>query len=217
MELGDALRTTGAVRTFSDDPVTDSTLAAILDLARFAPSGGNRQPWRVVIVRSPQVRRELGRLMQPIWDEYMTVRATGAQPFSPIDYIAPIAIEHHPNELIDQLEHCPAVLVVAVDLGAVAAMDAELDRLPVVAGASIYPFCWSILLAARHYGLGGVMTTFLSRAEPEASEILGLPERYALAATLMLGVPARRISRLSRRSVADFSTIDRFDGPAFSG
>ena len=84
MELDEALRTTGAVRTFSDDEVSDSTIAAVLDLARFAPSGGNRQPWRVVIVRSLAIRRELGRLMQPIWNEYMTVRATGAQPFSPI-------------------------------------------------------------------------------------------------------------------------------------
>ena len=57
MELLDALRTNPSVRDFTDEPVSDAEVAAILDDARFAPSGGNRQPWRVALVKDPALRR----------------------------------------------------------------------------------------------------------------------------------------------------------------
>ena len=94
-------------------------------------------------------------------------------------------------------------------------MDGELDRPPLTGGASIYPFCWSILLAAHDRGIGGVMTTFLSRVEPIAGPVLGLPEHHALAATIFLGVPERRATTLRRNPVRAFATVDHFDGPAF--
>ena len=80
-------------------------------------------------------------------------------------------------------------------------MDGNLERPPLTGGASIYPFCWSILLAARERGLGGVMTTFLSRVEPEAAPELGLPEHHALAATIFVGVPERQVTKLRREPV----------------
>lgn len=214
MDLGQALRTTGAVRSFTDDPVDDATLVEILEVARFAPSGGNRQPWRVVSVRDPEVRRQLAALMQPVWDEYMAARAAGVAPFNPIDHRTPADVPHAPNPLLDGLATAPAVLVVAADLRSLAVMDGELDRASIVGGGSIYPFCWSILLAAHDHGLGGVMTTFLARREPDAADLLGLPEHHAIAAMLVLGRPqGRRATRLSRRPVGEFATVDRFDGP----
>jgi nitroreductase len=107
------------------------------------------------------------------------------------------------------------VLAVAADLRTIALMDGELDRVPITGGASIYPFCWSILLSARSRGLGGVMTTFLSRVEADAAPELGLPEHHALAATIFLGVPERHSTKLRREEVATFTTTDRFDGPVF--
>jgi hypothetical protein len=86
----------------------------------------------------------------------------------------------------------------------------------VVGGASIYPFCWSILLSARSHGLGGVMTTFLSRAEAQAAPILALPADHALVATIFLGVPTHQNTKLRRNPVDSFTTIDRFDGPVFT-
>lgn len=214
MDLGQALRTTGAVRSFTDDPVDDATLAEILEVARFAPSGGNRQPWRVVSLRDPEVRRRLAALMQPVWDEYVAARAAGVAPFNPIDHRTPDVIEHAPNPMLDELAGAPAVLVVAADLRSLAVMDGDLDRASIVGGGSIYPFCWSILLAAHERGLGGVMTTFLARREPEAAELLGLPEHHAIAAMLVLGRPeGQRPTRLRRRPVHEFTTVDRFDGP----
>ena len=215
MELRDALRGTGAVRAFTDEPVGLDTVTAILDDARFAPSGGNRQGWKVAVVRDAGTRRQVATLMQSVWDEYIAEGATGRTPFNGVDP-APAAgagpAPSSPNALLDGIESVPVVLAVAVDLARVSIMDRDLPRPAVVAGASIFPFCWSILLAARQRGLGGVLTTFLSRQEPAAAPLLGLPTGHALAATIFLGHPVHQPTRLTRRPVAAFATLDRFDG-----
>ncbi len=214
MDLLETLRSTGAVRGFTTDPVADTTVASVLDAARFAPSGGNKQPWRVAVVKDSALRQTMAGLMRPVWEEYMGANAVGQRPFAfgrSID-APPVAI---PNTLIDDITSVPVVLAVAADLRDIAIMDGNLDRPPVVGGASIYPFCWSILLAARAHGLGGVMTTFLSRAEPAAATPLGLPADHALVATIFLGVPTHQNTKLRRNPVESFTTIDRFNGLAF--
>jgi nitroreductase len=108
------------------------------------------------------------------------------------------------------------LLLLVVELGALAVLDNGLDRQSIVGGASVYPFGHNILLAARDAGLGGVMTTALARQEPAVKELLGIPDTHALAALLALGHPAKQVTKLRRAEVEDFTTVDRFDGPAFS-
>ena len=119
---------------------------------------------------------------------------------------------HASNALLDSIERIPVVLVVAADLRRISAMDATLDRVAVVPGASVYPFCWNVLLAARERGLGGVMTTFLSRVESEAAPLLKLPDHHALAATIFLGYPVHQPTRLRRKQVEEFASVDSFEG-----
>ncbi len=217
MDLISALRTTGAARRFTAEPVDRATVAALLDDARFAPSGGNRQPWLVAVVEDPGVRRQLAALMQPVWDEYIAAAASGQTPFNAVAFEPPATVTTgHPNELLDRIEDVPVVLAVGADLRRIALMDGQLERTPITGGASIYPFCWSVLLSARARGLGGVMTTFLSRVEPAAVAFLGLPADHALAATIFVGRPEHQPTRLRRAPVATFATVDRFDGAAFS-
>lgn len=211
MNLLETLRSTGAVRGFTADPVDDAMVAAVLDDARFAPSGGNRQPWRVAVVKDQALRQTLADLMRPVWNEYCGANAVGARPFAFGRSIDALPVPT-PNALIDRIDAVPVVLAIAADLRDIAIMDGNLDRPPVVGGASIYPFCWSILLAARAHGLGGVMTTFLSRAERAAAAPLGLPADHALVATIFLGVPTHQNTKLRRNPVASFATVDRFDG-----
>lgn len=216
MEIGEAIRTNGTVRAFTDEPVNDATIASVLDDARFAPSGGNRQPWRVAVVEQRSLRRELATLMQPVWDEYMETAATGGNPFNVVDYVKPGEISaNKPNDLFANIESIPVVLAVAADLSKVAMMDADIDRAPITGGASIYPFCWNLMLSARAHGLGGVMTTFLSRVEPAAAPALGLPEHHALVTTIFLGHPVHQPTKLRRNPVESFATVNRFDGPPF--
>ena len=217
MEIREAIRTNGTVRAFTDEPVDAATVVSILDDARFAPSGGNRQPWRVAVVEDPMLRGELATLMQPVWDEYMETASTGGNPFNVVDYVKPATITPNwPNDLLNNIESIPVVLALAADLSKVAMMDAELDRAPITGGASIYPFCWNLMLSARAHGLGGVMTTFLSRVEPAAAPALGLPEHHALVTTIFLGHPVHQPTKLKRNPVGSFTTINRFDGPIFS-
>lgn len=114
-----------------------------------------------------------------------------------------------------QLLDADVALVICVDLGVVAAFDQDLDRIGLVAGASVYPLVWNILLAARNEGFGGVLTTMVVPEEPEVKELLGIPADYAIAAVLPLGKPVKQFSKLTRKAVSEFVTRERFDGPAF--
>lgn len=212
MDLGEALRSTGSARTFTDEPVADATVAAILDDARFAPSGGNRQPWRVVVVKDAAIRRRLAELMTAVWHEYLGESRDPSR--SPFAFGRSFGAEPvaEPNALLDEIETVPVVLSIGANLNKIALMDGDVGRAPITGGASIYPFCWSILLAARARGLGGVLTTFLSRAERQAAPILGLPADHAIVATVFLGHPVHLNTKLRRAPVADFTTVDRFDG-----
>jgi nitroreductase len=217
MDLTEALRTNPAVRDFTDEPVSDAELAELLDVARFAPSGGNRQPWRVAVVKDPDLRRQLAELCRPVWWEYIAIASTGAAPFASVGE-QPVVTDPAPvpNPVIDGLERAPVVLVVAADLGVIAMMDKDLDRPCLTGGASVYPFIYSLLLAARDCDLGGVLTTFLARAEPAARPLLGLPDGWAVAALVVLGHPVKRATKLTRNPVSAFATVDRFDGAVFA-
>jgi nitroreductase len=97
-----------------------------------------------------------------------------------------------------------------------AAVDRDFDRYTMAGGASIYPFAWSILLAARAEGLGGVLTTISIRRESEVKDLLRVPDHFAVAGVLALGHPVNQPHRLTRRPVPEFTTVDGFDGPSFS-
>src|SRR5271166_1242151 len=84
MDLTDTLRSTGAVRDFEPDPVGDDTLYRILDTARFAPNGGNRQAWRVVVVKDPAARRAVRDLYLDGWYDYLAISGAGLVPWAPV-------------------------------------------------------------------------------------------------------------------------------------
>ncbi|MBN2625013.1 MAG: nitroreductase family protein [Acidimicrobiales bacterium] len=229
MELIDALRTTGAIREFTPDPVPDDVLVRVLDTARFAPSGGNRQGWRVVVVKDVDARRRLRDLYLDGWYEYLAMGAAGLTPWAPVTHRAAearavadadrIAREAAagPGGFAEHLDEVPALLVVFADLRALAAVDRDLDRYTLAGGASIYPFTWSLLLAARSEGLGGVVTTMPIRREADVKALFGAPDELAVAAVVALGRPVRQPRRLTRRPVAEWASTDRVDGAPFGG
>jgi nitroreductase len=224
MELREVMRTTPATREFTDVAVPDEVVHRILDVARFAPSGGNRQAWHVIVLQDPEIRRRIRDLYVLSWREYMAHVHAGLVAFAPTDdgkWTAPaIDLEQAratpaPMPFSDHLDAVPVLLLLVVELAALAVMDNGLDRQSIVGGASVYPFAHNILLAARDAGLGGVVTTALAREEPAVKELLGIPHDHAVAGLLALGHPAKRITRLRRAAVEEFTTVDRFDGPAF--
>ncbi len=227
MDMVEVLRTTGAVREFTDEPVADEVLARVLDTARFAPSGGNGQGWRVVVVQDPATRAGLRDLYLPGWYDYLAMHLAGLRPWSPRnDRQAEAEAVREATALAEQaaagpggfaehLDQVPVLLAVFADLGALAAVDRDAERYSFAGGASVYPFVWSVLLAARAEGLAGVMTTMPIRREAEVLELLHVPEGMALATVVALGHPVRQPRRLTRAPVDAFTTVDAFDGPAF--
>lgn len=224
MDLTDALRTTGAMREFTDEPVGDEALARILDTARFAPSGGNKQAWRVVIVRDPARRRALRDLYLPGWHSYLTMTRAGLRPWAPItdesaertareEAEATFADRGDTGDFAEHLDELPELLVLLADLRLLAATDRDLDRYTLVGGASIYPFAWNLLLAARAEGVGGVITTMVVPREAEVKEIVGALPELAVAALIALGRPERFPRRLTRQPVDTFASYDTVDGP----
>jgi nitroreductase len=230
VDLIEALRTTGAVREFRAEPVADEVLYRVLDAARFAPSGGNRQGWRLVLVKDAAVRRRLRDLYLPGWREYLAQRAAGLVPFAPVtdeeaERAAIASVDPHATgapaagsvgDFADHLDAVPVLLVLLADLRALAAVDKGLPRYTLVGGASIYPFAQNVLLAARAEGLAGVLTTMNVRREPEMRELLGVPPEQVVAGVIALGRPVHQPTRLSRARVESFTTVDRADGAPFT-
>ena len=230
MDLIDTLRSTGAVREFRPDPVPDEVLARVLDSARFAPSGGNRQGWRLVVVQDPAIRRRLRDCYLDGWYDYLAIMLAGLTPWAPVtDRSAEASALAGASRLAEQardaggrggfaeqLDAVPVLLALFADLRALSAVDRDHARYTFAGGASIYPFAWNVLLAARAEGLGGVVTTMPIRREEDVKALLGAPAELALAAVLALGYPREAPpTRLRRAPVASFTTVDRVDGPAF--
>ena len=220
MEVYDAMRTTFAARDYTSDEVSDETLYRILDNARFAPSGGNRQGWRVLVVKDKNIRRRLKQSLQPTIKQYKAQSKAGETPFCSIG-ASKVTQEDMDGmssafPFIDALEDTPVILVVCVDLSVVASVDKDLERVGVISGASVYPFVWNLLLAARNEGFGGVLTTFLAHQEKETRAILAMPANYAVAAMLGIGKPKKQLTKLKRNPVEDFTRIDTFDGGKFA-
>lgn len=225
MDLAEALRTTGAVRDYTDQPVDDATVYRLLETARFAPSGGNRQAWRVVVVQDPGTRRALRDIYLPGWYDYLAQVSAGLTPWAVVTDRAleassvagagdiAAAAAAGPGGFAEHLDQVPVMLVLLADFTRLATVDRDCDHYTMVGGASIYPFAWSILLAARTEGLAGVMTTMVVRDEQAVTELLGVPDTHTVAGLLALGHPVRQPTKLRRGPVEEFATIDRFDGP----
>ena len=216
MDLYDVMRTTAAVRDFTDAPLPDDVLHTILENARFAPSGGNRQGTQVVVVRDPAIRERLVEITEPGAKRYHAQRAAGETPWSAYTPSTvteeEVAQTHVPAAVTDPIRKAPVILVFCVDLRAVAALDQHLDRVGIVGGASVYPLVWNVLLAARNEGFGGTITTMAVAEEPALKQLLGIPDPYAVAAVVPLGKPVKQLSRLTRVGVDELTHLGHWGG-----
>jgi nitroreductase len=206
MDLTAAMRTAGSTWRHRSDPVPDEIIYRILDNARFAPSGGNRQPWRVIVITDAAVRVRLSQLYRHSWYEFHAplFTAAGEPP--------------EPNPYADHLHLVPVHLVVLVSMAGITTTNQALDTSRFVGGAGIYPFVQNLILGIRAEGLGATLTTVLVPVEDQVRDLLRIPEGYRVAAHLGVGWPKGPLpATLSRRPVEEFSTADYFDGPAFSG
>jgi len=221
MELYEVMSSTFSAREFTADPISDATIHRILDRARFAPSGGNRQGWRVIVVRDQQARDAIAAATVPAAKRYTAQVKAGENPWNTIDKpsvdAATIERTEPMQRLIDPVYQAPALLVLCVDLKVVASIDQYLPRVGVVSGASVYPFAWNVMMAARHEGFGTNITTLAIAEEAKLKQALGIPDHVAVAAVMPIGKPVKQLTKLKRRPVREFATRDRWGGPPLEG
>ena len=216
MELNAVMRTTFAARDYTGEDLPDNLIYDLIENARFAPSGGNRQGNRVIVVRSQETRNALSKLAEPAAKRYVAQIKAGESPWNAVTRTSVTSeeIEATPAAppLINSFKEASVVLVFVVDLRVVASMDQDLDRIGVISGASIYPFVWNVLLGARQSGFGGTITTLAAAREGDVQTLLNIPKEFAVAAVVPLGKPVKQLSKLKRNSVEEIASMEFFDG-----
>lgn len=210
MDLLDVMHSTGTCRYYKQDPVDDEVLARVLDAARWAPSGGNRQPVSLVAIRERATKERLQALYLPFWDAYVAGIGEGKVRVGSRDSRILEAADHFALHLAE----IPVLVCVCARLADVHPTDTDLGRLSIVGGASVYPAVQNVLLAARAAGLGSALTTLLCAVEPEVKRLLEIPDDVSTAAMLALGWPARPFpKKLNRRPLAEMAYGEKFGRP----
>jgi nitroreductase len=214
--LFEAMRSTRAVRRVRPDPVPDDVLRRVIEAATWAPSGGNRQPWRVIAVRDAEKKRRLRDLYQGPWQRYARGQRRALEALSEEARCKGERALRAADHLAAHLDEAPVILVFCFNPELLAITDLSLGRPSVVGGASVYPAVQNLLLACRAEGLGCVLTTLLCLAEAEIRPLLELPEPWATCAFVPIGYPAGRgHGPVSRKPVAEMAFLDRWGAPLF--
>ncbi len=208
VDLLTGLATTRAIRRYTDEPIPDDDLATILWHASRAPSGSNRQPFRFLVLRDgPRARdakRLLGTSFRAGWGAKQGAdgydQGTGQRADSPKARQA-AAMQH----FVDHFEQVPVVVLVCL---------VRYREPTAFEGASVYPACQNLLLAARAIGYGGALTMWHLGVERDLRTLLEIPDEVALSACITLGRPAGNHGPVRRRPLAELVHDDRWNGPA---
>ena len=191
MEIYDAMSTLRAVRRLRPDPIADDVLERILTAATWAPTGGNMQPWRIVVVTDAEKKQRLEDLYRPHWESYLPgfeMKIAGAP--DSVRKPAKRAMEAG-TYLATHMHEVPLIAVFCYNPGIMTITDSDLDRPSVVGGGSVYPAVQNFLLACRNEGLGCVLTTLLCYEEAEVKPMLGLPGDWYTCAHVPVGYPVK--------------------------
>lgn len=197
------MRTASAVRRYRPDPVDDEVLRRCLEAATWAPSGGNQQPWRFLVLRSEQARAVLTKGARGTWDIMV--------PFYGLTIPAESATDPKSRVMRAMWEHmnvggdAPVCVVFCVkpQKGA-----SDLQN-----GGSVFPAVQNFLLAARAQGLGAAITLWHGSCEDELREIAGIPEDWRIATIITAGWPKGSHRPVNRKPVEEVTAVDHWDQP----
>lgn len=198
-EIGllEGIATTRAIRRYTAEDIPLEDLNAILWHASRAPSGSNRQGFRFIVLRSSEkairAKHLIGEAFRAGWSAKVSTdgytRGSGAVEDSPKSRQAR-AMQH----FVDHFEDVPVVVLVCL----------VRHRAPdPYEGASVYPACQNLLLAARALGYGGVLTMWHHAVERELKELLEIPDEVALSACVTLGRPVGSHGPVRRRPITE--------------
>ena len=207
MDLNTALESTYTCRYYREEVIEDQKLKKVLDAARWGPSGGNRQPVNLIVIKNREKKLALQELYLPLWEPYVEGIKKGEIKISARDSNMLRAADHFAHNI----SNIPVLIQVCARLGDVHPTDINLERLSIVGGASVYPAVQNILLSARSEGLGSALTTLLCSVEPNVKELLRIPEDVSTAAMITLGYPSKAFpSKLNRKPIEEMCWSENF-------
>lgn len=210
-ELYGVMSTLRAVRRLRPDPIPDDVLERVLQAACWAPTGGNTQPWRVVVVTDDEGKRALQDVYEPEWVSYAAGFLDRVKDRPPQEYAMWERTKAAGDHLAAHLAEAPALLVFCANPKAMAITDASLDRVSLVGGASVYTAVQNAMLACVRERLGCVLTTLHCLREDEVKRALEIPDDWATAALVPVGYPVGRgHGPISRRPPSVMASRDRF-------
>lgn len=205
--LLESIATTRSIRRYRFEPVPEGDLAAILWTATRAPSGTNRQPFRFVVLRDSKLAREakaiLGDAFRAGWRAKR--EAEGWQIPAEQGSSRRVRTLQTMQRFVDELERIPVVIL---------ACYVRYRPLAHAEGASIFPACQNLLLAARALGYGACFSGWHRAVEPQLRELLEIPAEIELSLTVTLGRPAGSHGPVRRRPVGELVFEDRWQRPA---
>jgi nitroreductase len=197
-DLWTVMSTARAIRRYTDAPVDDDVVMRCLEAATWAPSGGNQQPWRFVVLESPELRAIVAEGGRQSWE---IMRG-----FYKIDVPDPDDTAPRSRTLRTMYHYMTNGATVPVCI--LFCVEPQRGASDLEYGASIYPAMQNFLLAARAQGLGAATALWHRMVEPELRAALGMPEHWFIAATVTAGWPAGHHGPLDRRPVEDVVTVD---------
>ncbi len=210
-DLYEAMSTLRAVRKLRPDPIPHDVLERVLQAACWAPTGGNQQPWRVVVVTDPERKRALQAIYGPEWAKYHEFFMERMKGQPPDEYAKWEKVTAAGDYLADHLDEAPAILMFCANPKNMAITDAKLDRISMVGGASVYPAVQNAMLACVEEGLGCTLTTLHCLREPEVKTVLDIPDHWATVAMVPIGYPVGRgHGPITRQPPKDLAYRDAF-------
>ncbi len=201
-DIFEILHNTRAMRRLKPDPVPDDLIRRILDAAIRAPSGGNHQTWRFLVIKDIEIKKRVQVVYKKAYDNVIGPRYSSATP-PPGSNKAKYDRQHSAVEyLTDHYHEAPVWIVACIEHG-----DEKPNR---SSGASIYPAVQNMLLAARALGLGSTLTTRHLLYEKESEEALDLPPGVHSYAILPIGYPMGNFGPVGRGDLGEFVYEDRW-------
>jgi nitroreductase len=202
-DLFETIRTTRSMRRLKPDPVPNELIRKILEAGVCAPSGGNMQRWRFLVVRDAGIKQTVGVLYKRAWDEQVAPRYRAGEPAPGTSRERFERMLAAAEYLANHIHEAPVWIVPCLE-------GATPTR---TSGSSIYPAVQNMLLAARALGLGATLTTLYLQFEKEAEAALGLPPDVHSYALLPIGYPMGRFGPVRRVALADVVYEDRWSQP----
>ncbi|HXW23244.1 MAG TPA: nitroreductase family protein [Xanthobacteraceae bacterium] len=206
--LFDIIHTTRSMRRLKPDPVPDALIRRIIEAGQCAPSGGNAQRWRFLVVKDPAIKKAVQVWYQRAFDEVIGPRYRTSAPAPGMDPERYRRQADATQYLTEHFHEAPVWIVACLDHGKETPNRGS--------GSSIYPAVQNMLLAARALGLGATLTTRHLLYEKETEAALGLPPGVRSYAIIPIGYPMGNFGPVRRGPLTDVVYGDRW-GQAWSG